>query len=151
MSRHACFRVWGIIILFSVLTLGTSSCASKNPVTESDVNKAPYKLELVTWKWYESSDLFVVVEGKVKNVSREDFDEVTAVVSFYDKYGNLLKNEREKIKYDPLRPGKTSPFRVVATFHPKATTARVDFQDFMGEFLSTNKKGQPEQQAISSK
>ncbi len=54
-----------------------------------------------------------------------------------------MKNETAEIKAKSLPPGKSSIFRVVATFHPKACQARIDFRDFDGNFLTVDRNAEP--------
>lgn len=108
---------------------------------KAESRKSP-QVQVINWRWYQSSDLFFVAEGKIKNVCKEDLDQVKVVFSLYDKEGNLLKNESADIKSKTLGPGKVSLFRVAATVHPKACLARVDFRDFYGDFLTVDRKGE---------
>lgn len=122
--------------------LGGTSCASKTPIPKKAESSESPQVQVINWRWYQSSDLFFVAEGKIKNVCKEDLDQVKVVFSLYDKEGNLLKNESADIESKTLRPGKVSLFRVAATVHPKACQARVDFRDFYGDFLTVDRKGE---------
>ncbi|HHV77330.1 MAG TPA: hypothetical protein GXX39_08180 [Syntrophothermus lipocalidus] len=142
LKQYINLREIGIVCLLLAALLGGTSCASKTPIPKKvDSSESP-QLQLINWRWYQSSDIFFVAEGKIKNVGKEDLDQVKAVFSLYDKEGNLLKNESADLESKTLRPGKVSLFRVAATVHPKACQARVDFRDFCGDFLAVDRNGQ---------
>ncbi|MCX8126965.1 MAG: FxLYD domain-containing protein [Dehalococcoidia bacterium] len=129
-----------MLVLF--IMVGTP-CASRTSLPNPIKPNATLQVQLVNWCWYPSSDLFYVAEGKIKNLTSEDMDGVKAVFSVYDEKGNLLKNEAAEINAKSHHPGKTSVFRVVATFHPKACQGRMDFRDFYGDFLMVDRNGEP--------
>ena len=91
----------------------------------------PAKLVLITWAWREESG-FAIVEGEVKNVSSENLRNVEAVVGFYTAAGKFITSDSSLLDYNPILPGQTSPFKVMAGYNPKMHTAKLRFKKMWG-------------------
>lgn len=100
---------------------------------------ASCQLELLNTNWsvkYEHA----TYEGQIKNISNIKLKNVQAVVTWYDKNGNMITSRSSLIEYNPIMPGQTSPFKVIKSFNPVMKTARVDFSYLMGGTIRTYKK-----------
>ena len=75
---------------------------------------------------------YATAEGQVKNISGGSLSNVEAVVTFYDARGGFVTSADALIDYNPILPGQTSPFKVMATENPAMRTARVEFKELMG-------------------
>jgi hypothetical protein len=67
-------------------------------------------------------------------------EHVTAVVQFYDKYGNFITSADALIDYNPILPNQISPFKVMATYNPEMKKAGVEFKYLMGGTIEHSKK-----------
>jgi hypothetical protein len=119
-----------MLVLAALLVTGCAS--SKEPAFYQ--GDAPPQLEVERWGWRASSNMFWVAEGVVKNLTDQPLEGVTAVCSFYDAGGTFRKSESGRIE-KVIPPGKSVQFRVCATVDPGVALARIDFTDFMGEYL----------------
>lgn len=121
---------------------GSASTSTNNPfaavVAAADATASP-KLLLISWKWYQRRD-FAIAEGEVQNVSPQNLSAVAATVSFYGDDDKLITSEQSLIEYNPISPGQTAPFKVMAEYDPAMKTATVDFKEFFGGTIPWKKK-----------
>ena len=98
--------------------------------------KANSKLHLLSWHWGEEYD-YVIAEGEVKNLTGQSIESVTALVTWYDSNGIIITSDDAFIEYDPLMPGQTSPFKVMARYNPEMKKASIRFKQLLGGELET--------------
>lgn len=55
-----------------------------------------------------------------------------AVVIFRTENGTLVKTDDALIDYDPLMPGQSSPFQVLATENPAIKKLSLSFKHLLG-------------------
>ena len=139
--------VWSTTNSAASSTSSASSASLKPTQTEpsqpntgsSDASSTP-KLKLLNWTWGEAdSDAFVEARGQVKNLTNDNIENVTAVVSFYDKKGHFIKSSETIVEYNPILPGQTSPFHVMETRNPAMSKATVEFKSLLGGTIETVK------------
>ena len=100
---------------------------------------ASCQLELVNSRWSENYG-YATYEGQVKNISNTKLDDVQAVVTWYDKNGNMITSSSALIEYNPILPGQVSPFKVIKTYNPAMEKAGVEFSKLMGGTLKVYRK-----------
>lgn len=105
---------------------------SELPALKMEQLKKESDLEILSWRWYRSSDYFVEVVGEVKNISGRPLENVTAVVSFYTGDGTFITSSDALIEYNPILPGQVSPFHVIETYNPEMKTANLQFKFLLG-------------------
>jgi hypothetical protein len=88
-------------------------------------------LELIDWHWREEYG-YARLDGQVKNISTERMENVMAVAVFKTKSGDLIISSDALINYNPIMPGQTSPFSVMARWNPEMDGASLDFRQLMG-------------------
>ncbi len=98
-------------------------------LTESD-------LALLNRRWYLKSGL-ATVEGEVKNISKGALERVQAIITWYDKDGNMITSDSTFIEKDPILPGHTCPFQVIKFYKPSMKTAKIEFKDMAGNSIPT--------------
>jgi len=96
-------------------------------------------LRMTDWHWGHQRD-YAVAEGVVQNVSSRRLESVMAVVLFYTASGEFITSEDALIKYDPLMPGQSSPWEVMARWNPQMAKASVEFKKLFGEELDYREK-----------
>ena len=101
--------------------------------------RASCQLEVVNSRCYEEYG-YAICEGLVKNISNAKLDNVQAVVTWYDKNGNMITSSSTLIEYNPILPGQTSPFKVMKTYNPAMKKAGVEFSKLMGGKLRVYRK-----------
>ena len=89
------------------------------------------QLELIAWSWHSESG-YAIAEGQVKNISSQSLRNVAAVVTFNDADGGFITSDDAVIDYNPILPGQTSPFKVMARANPAMKRALVEFKHLMG-------------------
>jgi len=72
------------------------------------------------------------VEGQVQNITEASMKNIEAVVTWHDSNGNFISSDTALIEYDPLLPGQTSPFEVLARANPAMKKYSVEFKSFFG-------------------
>lgn len=103
--------------------------------------RAGAKLELVSWHWGQSdSEDWATAEGRVKNISDEPLQTVEAVVQFNTSGGELITTDSAVIDYNPILPGQTSAFKVMARYNPAMKTAELEFKELLGGTIPTYRK-----------
>ena len=120
---------------------GLSSPLPAFPAVCANRPQASPALELVSWTWGTSdSEDFVEAKGEVRNISGESLDRIEAVVTWKTSDGTLIKSESTLIEYQPILPGQTSPFHVLATRNPAMKKAGIDFKTLGGGTVVWKKK-----------
>jgi len=89
------------------------------------------QLVLKSWSWFTEYGYAKGV-GQVKNISGVPLRNVEAVATFYDAQGNFITSADALIDYNPILPGQTSPFSVIAPANPAMRRAGVEFKELMG-------------------
>ena len=124
----AAFGLWVISSLLRNEKPGRP--ASSSEIADLPVPTGP-RLELVKYAWHIEYG-YAILEGQVRNISSEPLKNVAAVASFYDSNGGFITSSDTLIDYNPVLPGQTSPFKVMATENPTMKKARVEFKEFLG-------------------
>lgn len=101
--------------------------------------RASCQLEVVSSSWSENYG-YSTYEGQVKNISNLKLDNVQAVVTWYDRNGNMITSSSALIEYNPILPGQISPFKVMKTYNPAMEKAGVEFSKLMGGTLRVYRK-----------
>ena len=70
-----------------------------------------------------------------QNVYSKKLDNVTAVATFRDAQGILVKTETALLEYNPIMPGQTSPFKAGGTDNPLIETCSTSFKYLMGRVI----------------
>lgn len=107
-------------------------------LTQSEKNymdRCPLRLD--DWHWSKNSSSYVAAEGQVTNMSSRSLEHVEAVVTFKTETGEFITSESALIEFDPLLPGQTSPWRVLATWNPRMSKAHVEFKHLLGGRIET--------------
>lgn len=82
-----------------------------------------------------SRSSYAVGEGLVKNLTAGKLENVQAVMMMYDSAGNFISSEDALIEYNPLMPGQTSPYKVMARYNPLMSKAQIEFKILAGPKL----------------
>ena len=98
--------------------------------------KASSILELLNWHW-SSEHGYVTAEGQVKNISGRKLERVEALVTWYDKSGDMITSDSSLIEYNPILPGQTSPFKVMERYNPAMKKASIEFKFMWGNKIPT--------------
>lgn len=122
--------VGGATVLGTCL-LGDDSTAPTQAPTEPESPSYEPKLQLLSWSNYTEYG-YIHVVGEVKNISNSKLDNVTAVVTFRTEDGTLVKTDEALIDYNPLMPGQTSAFTVLATENPAIKKLNLGFKHLLG-------------------
>ncbi len=93
------------------------------------------QLRLRSWRCYEEYG-FQHIEGRVTNQTDRAFNNDLVVASFETSAGRLVKNETALVQFQPLMPGQTSPFTLVAIGNPQIDRCEIGFQIMSGPALS---------------
>ena len=101
--------------------------------------RAGSDLELLSWHWSKNYD-YVTAEGQVKNISGRKLTRVQALVTWYDKNGDMITSDTSFIEYDPILPGQISPFKVMERYNPAMKKANIEFKYMGGGEIPTYRK-----------
>jgi len=101
--------------------------------------RASCQLELLNTNWSMGHG-YATYEGQVKNISSLKLKNIRAVVTFYDKNGNMITSSSALIEYNPILPNQSSPFKVLKTYNPAMQKAGVEFSYLGGGTLKTYRK-----------
>lgn len=93
--------------------------------------RANAKLQLLDWNWRIEHG-YAIAEGRVKNVSNRSLENLQAAVTFKTKDGQFIKAADALIDLNPILPGQTSNFKVMASQNPAMKTASVEFKVLFG-------------------
>ena len=97
----------------------------------NQARKAQAVLQLLDWRW-SAEHGYAIVEGRVKNLSKQSLENVAAMATFYTSGGQLITSNDSLIEYNPILPGQTSPFKVMAQYNPAMKKAGIDFKFLFG-------------------
>jgi hypothetical protein len=133
-----CLVICLIILVFIVIgiVISLNQPSQKYTETSAPLPPAEPQLELVAFSWHEEYT-YAILEGQIKNISKESMKSVEAVASFYDEKGGFITSSEALIEYNPILPGQTSPFKVMATWNPAMKKAGVEFKFLMGGTILT--------------
>jgi hypothetical protein len=84
------------------------------------------QLALLKWSWYVKSG-HTIAEGIVKNVSDKDIKDIKVVVVFRSKKDEIISSSSVGVKPNPIRPGKTSSFKMKTKYKRSMDHAEIDF------------------------
>jgi hypothetical protein len=68
---------------------------------------------------------FVEATGRVTNDSDQPVQDVRAVVSYFDRDGDMIQMDAAKVRNSVLMPGQTTSFRVICLWNPQMVRSRV--------------------------
>jgi hypothetical protein len=131
-----------VIFIVFVLLVGAYIC-SRNPIEPTDTRQTSLSssessetysppLKLLSMKAINSSEMYFRVIGEIQNTSTEKIDGVFAVVTAYDKDGELVGTQDAIINYSPIMPNQTSPFTVIMRQNPLIDNYRINFRKSFG-------------------
>jgi len=89
------------------------------------------KLKLLDYNFNREYD-YITVQGQVKNISKENLEDIEVVVEFFDESDNFIKKDSALIEYNPILSEQTSPFEVISTDNPEIERYRISFKELMG-------------------
>jgi hypothetical protein len=143
-TKTSPFAMGCFVLLLAAFALWVIGTLSNGPASSSDVAKdvtnrptgeppIPFgpQLELVKYAWHIEYG-YAILEGQVKNISSQPLKNVTAVASFYDASSGFITSSDALIDFNPVLPGQTSPFKVMATQNPAMKKGGVEFKSLMG-------------------
>jgi len=108
-------------------------------ITEEEQRyRASAELEVGNWSWHQEYG-YAIVEGQVTNVSGQSLENVMAVVTFQTSSGQFITSDDALVDYNPLLPGQTTPWKVMARWNPAMSSASVQFKTILGGSLRTYK------------
>lgn len=91
--------------------------------------RATASLDVKSFSWSKSrSANFAIVEGMVKNVTAHRLENIQAVAIFTDKDGSFITSDTAMVEYNPIMPGQSSPYKVMARYNPAMNSCRVEFK-----------------------
>ena len=125
-----CLILWGVGVVLQPAGLPAST---RPPAQVQPV------LELQGWQWREEHG-FAIVEGKVKNISAGNLEAVAASASFATKAGAHITAKEALVDFNPILPGQTSPFRVMAHWNPEMSKVDLTFKRLLGGTLPWRQK-----------
>jgi hypothetical protein len=130
--------ILGVLIIIAALSnsedissTATKTTDSQNPVPFAAPALQEPQLELVIWNWSSGYE-YAKAEGQVKNISDKSLESVQAVVSWYTDAEEFITSDIGMVGYNPLLPGQTSPFKVMAKHHPAMKKASIEFKKMFG-------------------
>ncbi len=94
-----------------------------------------FKLEVVSSS-INAADGNITVSGEVKNIGNTQLDNVIAVADFRATDGRVLwvaKTSEAPVDYQPVKPGQTTPFKIVIPDDPNVVDYRIWFKDGAGQ------------------
>lgn len=74
----------------------------------------------------------VAVAGEVKNIDANVLPDVEAIVKWYDKSGNLVTTDTDRIQAQPLLPGRISTFEVISVYQDGMIDYQLSFRTLSG-------------------
>ena len=101
--------------------------------------RANAKLQLLNWNWRIEHG-YAIAEGRVKNVSSQNLENIQAAVTFKTKDGQFIKAGDALIDLNPILSGQTSNFKVMASQNPAMDNASLDFKVLFGGSVSWYKE-----------
>lgn len=95
------------------------------------VDSEQFALETLGWSWRIEHG-YLVAEGEIRNLRADPIKNLTAVVTFRTSDGKFVKSDSALVEYQPLMPGQTSPWKVLAPHNPVIAGASVEFKLLFG-------------------
>ena len=92
-------------------------------------------LLVLDWGWGRENEIFVKVVGEVKNICSKPLRSVMVLTVFYDANHRIISREDDFIDLNPLYPGESSPFEIMAPYHPRMKTCVLIFKSLWGRRL----------------
>lgn len=83
----------------------------------------------------ELGEHYSKVNGQVKNLTAEPFDNIKVVVTWLAADGTFIVSDSALIDYRPLMPGQTSPFSTITSTNPLMKKYRLEFTTFRGAVI----------------
>jgi len=130
------FCVYTVSQLPRVPSAQTAAGGASTPATVEPV------LELQSWTWGEQYS-HAIAEGQVKNISIASLKNVQAQVSFFTADQTFISSADALLEFNPVLPGQSSPFKVIATWNPAMKKASVTFKTIFGPELAWRDKPKP--------
>ncbi len=110
----------------------STSSSGSSQSTNENVDASP-PLELMSWRWAQTaSDMFVEVNGEVRNVSDEKLDALRVTAEFRTKDGTLITTEDGMVESSPLLPEQTSSFKIMGRYNSEMATCNLRFKTIWG-------------------
>ncbi len=106
---------------------------------QEELERHSTPLVVESWRW-SSEYGYATAEGEVTNRSDIRLESVQVVVSFYTKDGQFITSSSALVEYDPILPGQTTPFEVMARYNPQMKSARLAFKHFWGGTIPYTKR-----------
>jgi hypothetical protein len=79
----------------------------------------------------------IAVTGEVKNLDSVTLPDVEVIVKWYDKYGNLVATDTDRIQAQPLYAGRVSAFEVISVFQEDMIDYQLSFRTLTGGDIAT--------------
>lgn len=79
----------------------------------------------------------IAVTGEVKNLESITLPDVEVIVRWYDKYGNLVTTDTDRIQAQPLYPGRVSSFEVISVYQEGMIDYQLSFRTLTGGDIAT--------------
>jgi hypothetical protein len=113
------------------------SPAGEEAVTAEAPGPEPL-LELLDMVWYEQEG-YVIVEGTVRNVSKESLPSVQVHALFEGEGKRYIISGYSMIELNPIFPEQVSTFNVTERYYPEMKEVVLDFKRFAGESIPWRK------------
>lgn len=111
--------------------------AAAEEVLKRDIEEANVaKLNLISWKC-DTEHGYTSIRGEVENITDHPLKNVMVVGIFKTADKVLVKSGDALLKYNPIMPGQTSPFRAMVTENPLIELCSVSFKFLMGGRINT--------------
>ena len=152
-SRKQKILLWVLVGIF-VLTIprvivhSLDIAQEVNTPTQPNRSAAPTipagpLLRVESFSWSISYN-YAIAEGEVTNISSDPLKNVQAMGQFYTKDSTFITSADALIDYNPILPGQTSPFKVMATHNPAMDGCRISFKNMFGGSIEHSVKPKPE-------
>jgi hypothetical protein len=82
----------------------------------------------------------IAVTGEVKNLESITLPNVEVIVRWYDKYGNLVRTDTDRIQAQPLLAGRVSTFEVISVYQEDMIDYQLAFRTSAGGDIATVNK-----------
>ncbi len=127
---------WSIVIVLSVFLIATvflMEYLSKKP--EILMPKSKAKLELISSIGYRTRASFMIVQGRVRNVSGTKLNDIFVVVSWYNKNQKLLGRNKEPLLHSALHNYQVTKFEVKVPYKKGMESYDISFETEDGAVL----------------
>jgi hypothetical protein len=82
----------------------------------------------------------IAVTGEVKNLDSITLPDVEVIVKWYDKYGNLVSTDIDRIQAQPLYAGRVSSFEVISLYREDMIDYQLSFRTLSGGDIASISK-----------